>query len=398
MGILALTKPKLYSRPANEPRWSFARSFFLLAAVSVLGLLARVPPPKPNSAPGERKLDQARPAAPFDAPQSPQKPRAVNVAGTQERGHGGAATPAAIPWQGWKNILRRTINDASEHRLLAIAAGVVFYGLLALFPAITALVSSYGLFTSPATISDHLSFLASIMPADAYSIVRDQIARIVAKGDVRLSFSFAASLAFALWSANAGMKAMIDALNVVYEENEKRGFIRLNLVSLAYTIAAVVAMLVAVGAVVITPLLLAHAGLGSMGQTIVKIARWPAVMLGMLLGLSALYRYGPSRREVKWRWTSVGAVCATVSWFAGSALLSFYFANFADYDATYGSLGAAIGTMMWMWMSAVVILLGAELNSEIERQAAQESATGIEQPLGRRGSMTASRAGAAQAP
>ena len=161
------------------------------------------------------------------------------------------------------------------------------------------------------------------MPAEAYSIVQDQIARVVAKGDAKLSFRFAIGLAFALWSANAGMKALIDALNVVYEENEKRSFIRLNLVSLAYTLAAIIAILVAVGAVVVIPLVLSQAGLGSMARTLLQIGRWPALLLGMLLGLSVLYRYGPSRREAKWEWISVGAVFATVSWFAGSALLSY---------------------------------------------------------------------------
>jgi len=290
----------------------------------------------------------------------------------------------------------RTANQASKDRLLAIAAGVVFYGLLALFPAITALVSSYGLFAKPDTINEHLSFLASVMPTEAYSIVQDQIARVVAKGGAKLSFGFAAGLGVALWSANAGMKAVMDALNIVYEEDEKRGFVRLTLISLTFTIAGIVAMLIAVGAIVVTPVVLTHVGLGGMTETIVRIARWPALMIGMLLGLSVLYRYGPSRREAKWEWISVGAVFATLAWFAGSALLSYYFSKFANYGATYGSLGAAIGTMMWMWMSAIVVLLGAELNAEIEHQTARDTTVGREKPLGARGATMADTVGAAQ--
>ena len=317
----------------------------------------------------------------------------------QERGRGRkAAAPAQIPWKGWKDIFWRTVNQTSEDRLLAIAAGVVFYGLLALFPAITALVSFYGLFASPATINEHLSFLAGVMPTDAYAIVQDQIARVVAKGEIKLGLSSALGFALALWSANAGVKAVMDALNVVYEEDEKRGFIRLNLVSLAYTLTAILAMLVAVGAVVVTPLVLSRAGLGGMTEMIVRIARWPALMLSMLLGLSVLYRHGPSRREAKWEWISVGAVFATVTWFAGSAVLSHYFATVANYDATYGSLGGAIGTMMWMWMSAIVILLGAELNSEIEHQTARDTTIGGEKPLGCRGATMADTVGKAQTP
>jgi membrane protein len=307
-----------------------------------------------------------------------------------------AASPIAIPWRGWKDIFWRTVNQASEDRLLAISAGVVFYGLLALFPAVTALVSCYGLFAKPDSINDHLSFLAGVMPSEAYSIVQDQIGRVVAKGQAGLSFGFAIGLLFALWSANAGMKALMDALNIVNEEKEKRSFIRLNLVSLTFTIAGIFAMLAAVGAVVVTPLLLSPVGLAGMTEEIVRFARWPVLTGGMLLGLSVLYRYGPSRRAAKWQWISLGAVFATVTWFAGSALLSYYFANFANYNATYGSLGAAIGTMMWMWMSAIVVLFGAELNSEIEHQTARDTTVGPEKPLGVRGATMADTVGAAQ--
>jgi len=284
----------------------------------------------------------------------------------------------------------------SRNRLLAIAAGVVFYGLLALFPAITALVSAYGLFTDSATIRDHLSFAAEVMPADAYSIVQDQIARVVAKGDAKLSFGFLFGFGFALWSANAGMKAVIDALNVVYEEQEKRGFIWLNLISLAFTAGAVAAMLVAVGAVVVTPFVFVRIGFGELTEVLVNIVRWPALLLGMLASLAVLYRYGPSRREARWQWLSVGAVTATLAWFAASAALSYYLANFANYDATYGSLGTAIGTMIWMWMLAIVILFGAALNSEIEHQTAMDSTVGADKPLGARGATMADTVGAAQ--
>jgi membrane protein len=258
--------------------------------------------------------------------------------------------------------------------------------LLALFPAVTALVSCYGLFAKPDTINGHLSFLEGVMPAEAYSIVQDQIARVVAKGQAGLSVGFAIGLVLALWSANAGMKALMDALNIVNEEREKRSFILLNLVSLTFTMAGIFAMLAAVGAVVVTPLLLSPVGLAGMAEEIVRFARWPALMIGILLGLSVLYRYGPSRRAAKWQWISLGAVFATLTWFAGSA----------NYNATYGSLGAAIGTMMWMWMSAIVILFGAELNSEIEHQTARDTTVGTEKPLGVRGATMADTVGAAQ--
>jgi membrane protein len=366
---------------------SLAKSLLIIAAAAALDLL-----------PGD-PVAPAKDEAPFGVSRNGQEHLQTQLERAKEAGRGRRAVlPIHIPWKGWKDIFWRTANQVSEDRLLAIAAGVVFYGLLALFPAVTALVSCYGLFAKPDTINDHLSFLQGVMPAEAYSIVQDQIARVVAKGQAGLSFGFAIGLLLALWSANAGIKALMDALNIVNEEDEKRGFVRLNLVSLGFTIAGIFAVLAAVRAVVVTPLLLSQVGLAGMTETVVRFARWPALTLGMLLGLSVLYRYGPSRRAAKWKWISFGAGFATLMWFAGSAALSFYFANFANYNATYGSLGAAIGTMMWMWMSAIVVLFGAELNSEIEHQTAQDTTVGSEKPLGARGATMADTVGAAQSP
>jgi membrane protein len=257
-------------------------------------------------------------------------------------------------------------------------------------------VSFYGLFASTNSIGDHLSFLQGVMPAEAYSIVQDQVGRVIAKGQAGLTFGFLVGLGFALWSANAGVKAIMDALNIVYEETEKRGFIRLNLMSLAFTIAGLFATLTAVAAVVVVPLLLSWLGLGGLTETILRFARWPALVAGMLFGLSVLYRYGPSRQAAQWKWISLGAIFATVAWCVGSLALSYYFANFANYNATYGSLGAAIGTMTWMWMSAIVILVGAEINSEIEHQTARDTTVGSEKPLGLRGATMADTIGPAQ--
>jgi membrane protein len=369
--------------PAPAQR-SYAKSLLIGAAGALAFLIGDARKPE--------KEDE-----PFGESQSRQEGMQTQFKRAAEPGRGRrAVSPAEIPWKGWKDIFWRTVSQTSEDRLLAISAGVVFYGLLALFPAVTALVSCYGLFAKPDSINDHLSFLAGVMPAEAYSIVQDQIARVVAKGQAGLSLGFAIGLLFALWSANAGMKALMDALNIVNEEKEKRSFVRLNLVSLAFTAAAIVAMLGAVGAVVVTPLLLSPVGLAGMTEEIVRFARWPALTAAMLLGLSVLYRYGPSRRAAKWQWISVGAAFATLTWFSGSAALSYYFANFANYNATYGSLGAAIGTMMWMWMSAIVVLFGAELNSEIEHQTARDTTVGTEKPLGARGAAMADTVGEAQ--
>ncbi|MCK1642184.1 YihY/virulence factor BrkB family protein [Bradyrhizobium sp. 157] len=312
--------------------------------------------------------------------------------GNQGRGRR-AVSPWQIPWRGWKDILIRTYQQVSEDRLLAVAAGVVFYGLLALFPAITALVSSYALFAQASTINDHMTMLAGILPEGALGIVRDQVNRVLAKGDVTLGLAFLFSFLLAVWSANGGIKAIIDALNVVYDEDEKRGFFKLNAISLAFTFGGLLAVLLAIGSVVALPIILSTIGLGAVTEALFRFGRWPVLVLTMLFGLAVLYRFGPSRRRPQWRWLSVGSVVATLTWLAGSALLSFYLANYANYDATYGSLGAAIGLMMWMWMSTIVVLLGAELNAEIEHQTAADSTEDGNKPLGQRGAKMADTIG-----
>ena len=327
---------------------------------------------------------QARPATgAFGTTRSTDEPRHVQHERAQQRGRGRDATaPWQIPWSGWKDIFWRTYQQFGEDRLLAVAAGVVFYGLLALFPAVTALVSLYGLFADPSTIREHISLAAAFLPGGAIEILQEQVNRITSKGETKLGLASLFGLGLAIWSANAGMKAVIDALNVIYDEKEKRGFIKLNLVSLAFTLGAIAVILLAIGAVVVAPLVFSLVGLGGMSETLLRVLRWPALLLVVMLGLAVLYQFGPSRDEARWQWLSVGSVFAAIAWLASSALLSWYLENFADYDATYGSLGAAIGLMMWMWVSAIVILFGAELNSEIEHQTARDSTVGREQELG----------------
>jgi membrane protein len=292
-------------------------------------------------------------------------------------GHGRlSSNPFQIPWAGWKDILWRTYVRTGEDRLLATAAGVVFFGLLAVFPAITALVSCYGLFANPSTIGANLQTLALMLPNGSFQIVQDQIERVLEKGDTALGATFLFGLALAIWSANAGVKAVIDALNVVYEEREKRSFVRLNLLSLAFTSGGIATLLLMVGAVVAFPLALDHVGLAPESQLIVSLARWPLLLVILLTALAVLYRFGPSRPAARWEWLSVGTLAAALLWICGSALLSWYLSNFGNYSATYGSLGAAIGLMMWMWMSAIIVLCGAELNSEIEHQTALDTTIG----------------------
>jgi len=326
------------------------------------------------------------------------EPRALQLERATETGRGRRAdVPTRIPWRGWKDILWRTVEQISADRLLLIAGGVVFYGLLATVPAITALVSMYGIFTPASMINAQLSFLADVMPAGAYQLISDQVVRIAGNSDGKLTLAFILGLGIALWSANAGVKAIFDALNVVYDEDEKRGWIKLNAISLSFTFAGVVVLILILGAVVALPLVLAFVGFAAQQQAgWLPLLRWPVMFALVVLGLSVLYRYGPSRRHAKWRWVSVGSVFAALSWIALSVAFSWYLSKFADYNATYGSLGAVIGLMMWMWISTAVVLIGAELNSEIEHQTARDSTIGTAKPLGARGAVMADTVGAAQ--
>ena len=322
---------------------------------------------------------------------------AESAARATQSGRGrGARYPWQIPWAGWKDVLWRTYAQVTEDRLLAVAAGVVFYGLLAIFPAISAFVSIYGLFADPSTVDETITALASVVPSDAMGPVQEQIERVASSSGGSLSFTFLLSLAIALWSANAGMKAIIDALNVAYGERERRSFIRLTLISFALTIGVIIAGFCAIAAIVVFPVATSFLGVESLAATLIQWLRWPLLLLALLLDLAVLYRFGPNRTEPRWQWVSVGSVFAGVLWIAGSAGLSFYLSRFADYSATYGSLAAGVGLMMWLWLSAIVVLLGAELNSEIEHQTAEDSTVGPEKPLGVRGATMADTVGAAQ--
>jgi membrane protein len=351
---------------------------------------------------GEIRGD-APPTTPGDPDKRPREqfendqPISAQIRRAKEQGRGRhALAPWEIPWAGWKDIFWRVYASVIDNRLLAVAAGVVFYSLLAIFPAIAAFVSLYGLIADASTIDAHLSLAAGIFPAGAVDILHEQITRLTAKSDARLSLGFITGLAVALWSANAGMKAIIDALNVVYDEKEKRTFVKLNLTSLFFTFVAMFSLMVALAAIVVAPLLFSAVGLSSLLSLAVAALRWPVLLVLAAVALAAIYRYGPSRTGARWQWLSVGSAAAAIGWLISSVLFSWYIAHFGAYNATYGSLGAAVGMMMWIWISAIVILLGAELNAEIEHQTARDSTVGAEKPLGERGAVMADTIGAAR--
>ncbi|MHC2437336.1 YihY/virulence factor BrkB family protein [Bradyrhizobium sp. USDA 4451] len=314
-----------------------------------------------------------------------------------DEGRGRLATmPSEIPARGWKDILLRVYQNISEHRIVALAAGVTFYSLLAIFPAIAALVAVYGLFADPVTLALQLDKLSGLLPGGALDVIRDQLTRVAAQRGATLGLTFVVSLCLSLWSANAAMKSIFDTLNIVYAEREKRSFVRLNAISLGFTAAGIGFVLLAIGAMVVLPIALKYLGLSEVGELILQVARWPAMFVIVTLALAFIYRLGPSREQPQWRWITWGSAFAAVGWLAASILFSWYAANFGSFNKTYGSLGAVIGFMMWIWLSAIVILIGAELDAEMEHQTARDTTTGPPKPIGARRATMADTVGAAQ--
>jgi len=308
-----------------------------------------------------------------------------------------AERPSQIPARGWKDILLRVYHGISDNRTLLVAAGVTFYLLLAMFPGIAAMISIYGLFADPATVAGHLDTIASVAPGGAVDVLREQMTRLAAQGGTTLGISFVVSLAISLWTANSGVKAIFDALNIVYGEEEKRGFLKLNMVTLLVTLGIVAFILLTLAAVVAIPVALTYIPLPEVTALVVRIGRWPILFALVTMALAVLYKYGPSRTEPRWRWITWGSVSAAIVWLAASAVFSWYVASFGSYNKTYGSLGAVIGFMTWIWISIIVVLVGAKLNAEMEHQTVRESTTGQPKPLGRRGARMADTVGAVQA-
>jgi membrane protein len=307
-----------------------------------------------------------------------------------------ASTPAEIPAKGWKDVALRIYQGITEDRILALAAGVTFYVLLAFFPGIAGLIALYGLYADGGTISQHLDTLVGVLPEGGLQIIREQIERLTAQPAQRLGLATIIGLGVSLWSANGGMKATFDALNVVYHEKEKRSFIRLNMLSLAFTLGAMVFILIALASMTILPVVLSYFGLSRVTELLIKTGRWPVLLLVVSFAIALIYRYGPSRDQPKWRWITPGSIFAALAWLCLSLLFSWYTENFGSYNETYGSLGAIIGFMTWLWLSNIVILVGAKLNAETEHQTARDSTVGPPEPLGRRGAEMADTVGPSQ--
>ncbi len=321
----------------------------------------------------------------------------MTTAATQENDDRGrqADRPREIPAKGLKDVFWRVFAAVQEDRVMLVAAGVTFYLLLSIFPAMTALVSLYGFFADPASITDRLSFLNEIMPPEGLSIFFDQLRSLAGEKRSALSFGLIFGLAIALWSANNGVKALFEAMNIAYGEDEKRSFLRLNLVSFAFTLGGLIGLIILVVGLGVIPAIIAVVNLGGVTEMVLRVLRWPVLLVVIAFGITLLYRFGPSRERARLRWVTWGAIMAALLWVVGSLGVSYYLSNIADYNATYGTLGALIGFLFWTWISAIIVILGAEVNAELEHQTARDSTTGPERPMGERGAYMADTLGKA---
>ena len=310
-----------------------------------------------------------------------------------ESGRGrNAETPAQVPKEGWLDILARTKQQLAEDNLTIVAAGVAFYGFVAVVPALAAMVAIYGLVADPSQVGDQITALASVLPGEAMPLLRDQMIRITSN-DGAAGIGAIVGVLIAIYSSANATKALISGLNIAYDETEKRSFFKLNLVALILTVGSIIAAALALGLVAVLPSLLERFHVTDKVELLLNIARWPILVGGFIASLAVVYRYGPCRTDAQWKWVSPGAIVAGILWLLGSGAFSLYVSKFASYDQTYGPLGAVVVFLMWLYISALTVLIGAEFNSEMERQTKRDTTDGAEKPLGQRGATSADTVG-----
>jgi membrane protein len=310
-----------------------------------------------------------------------------------EQGRGrNAEKPTEVPPAGWLDVLSRTKQQIGEDNLTIVAAGVAFYCFVAIVPALAATVAIYGLVADPSQVTDQVTALATVLPEEVLPLLREQMVRITAN-DQAAGISAIIAILVAIYSSASATKALITGMNIAYDETEKRGFIKLTFVAMVLTIGAILGAALAVGLLAILPSVLERMNISSQVELLLNIIRWPLLVSGFLAALAVLYRYGPSREDAKWRWVSPGALVAAVLWLIGSAAFSVYVSKFASYDKTYGPLGAVVVFLMWLFISALAVLIGAEVNSELERQTKRDTTEGAEKPMGTRGANAADTVG-----
>ena len=306
-----------------------------------------------------------------------------------------AASPEAIPPRGWKDILWRAYKGINDKNLFLVAGGVTYYVLLALFPALLALVFIYGLMFDRVQVEQQVDAMAGVLPDSARQLIATELHQIVSSSGGALSIGVVISVLFALWSASRGMSGLMSALDICYGQEERRSFVRFNLVALGLTLGMIAVGVVAIALVAALPALVSATGLGGFLKWVALVVEWPVLFGVAVTALAVLYRYAPDRDEPQWRWLTPGAVAATALWIAGSVAFTAYVANFGSYNATYGSLTGVVVLLTWLYLTSLAVVLGAEINAESERQTRADTTVGAPEPMGERGAFAADTLGEA---
>lgn len=302
-----------------------------------------------------------------------------------EKGRGRQADkPSQIPADGWKDIAKRVKAEVKDDNVPLLSAGVAFYSLLALFPALVAVVSMYGLVADPQQVGKQLKSFTKAMPSQAADLIITQVRTIAGSSSGALGVTVILGILVALWSASSGMKWLMSALSLIYDEREDRKFVKLRGMALALTVGASLALVISIGLIAAGPSLARALGLGSAGVLAVNILKWPLLMALVIAGLTIVYRYGPNRNTAKWAWVSWGSGIAAVIWLVASAGFAVYASLAGSFSKNYGSFAGIVVLMLWLYLTVLAILIGAEINSEMEHQTGKDTTTGKPEPLGSR--------------
>jgi membrane protein len=316
----------------------------------------------------------------------------TSLANDADRGRG-AARPTDIPPKGWLDVGWRTIKRFSDDNVTLIAGGLAMYALLSVFPALAATVSLYGMFSTPGNVINQMSAFAGVLPPGVWDIFNTELQAISKTGQGTLTLAASLGIVVALWSARAAMSSLMTATNIAYREHETRGFIRTTLLSLAFTAGAIVAFLLMLTLGVAIPLALAAFGAADWTKAAVGVLRIALLWSVIVSGLAVVYRYAPARKHARWRWVTAGSLIAATLLLSASALFAFYVTNFAGYAKTYGALGGVVVLLMWFFISSMIVIVGAQINAELERQTAKDSTVSRHTPLGQRGAFAANTIG-----
>jgi len=310
-------------------------------------------------------------------------PEAAGVPGAD------ADKPTEIPAAGWKQILKRAYKEMNDDNMGLLAAGVAFYAFLAIFPALIAAITVYGLVADPSQVQSQIGSVTSALPKDTASVITNQLKSIAGGSSKALSIGLVISILGALFSASGGMQNLMKAVNLAYDEDEERGFVKLRGTAFLLTLGAILFILVAVALVAVLPVVLNAVGLGGVATFLIGAVRWVGLIVVMMVALAILYRYAPSRDNPRFAWTSIGAAAATVLWVIFSVIFSLYVSHFGSYAKTYGAIAGVVVLMLWLYYTCYMVLFGAEINSEMEHQTVKDTTTGEPKPLGERDAVMA---------